>query len=93
MDSETKTPEVVELTESEQLLVEALTELQTTTRDEAKRVIRERVQEIQRLKTLLAKAEADLAQLLKRSPEEIAMLNGDDFGRTFGSYRKSLGLS
>lgn len=38
MDSETKTPEVVELTESEQLLAEALSELQTTSRDEAQRM-------------------------------------------------------
>lgn len=68
-------PEVVDLTESEQLLAEALEELQTTSRDEAKAVIRTRVAEIQRLKTLLAKAEADLAQLVRRSPEEIAMLS------------------
>lgn len=67
-------PEVVDLTESEQLLAEALEELQTTSRDEAKAVIRTRVAEIQRLKALLAKAEADLAQLVRRSPEEIALL-------------------
>lgn len=87
MTTETKNPEVVELTESEQLLAEALEELQTSSRDEAKRVIRERVQEIQRLKTLLAKAESDLAQLIRRSPDEIAMLNTDDFARR---ARKSL---
>lgn len=87
MDAESKNPEVVALTDSETLLAEALEELQTTSRDEAKRVIRERVQEIQRLKTLLAKAESDLAQLIKRSPEEIAMLSADDFA---GRARKSL---
>lgn len=87
MDTETKTPEVVTLSDSEQLLAEVLEELQTTSRQDAKSVIRERLQEIQRLKTLLAKAESDLAQLIKRSPEEIAMLNMDDFSRR---ARKSL---
>lgn len=88
MDTESQNPEVVALTESETLLAEALEELQTTSRDEAKRVIRERVQEIQRLKTLLAKAESDLSQLIKRPPEEIAMFNStEDFARR---ARKSL---
>ena len=52
---------------------EALAELQTDVRSDAKRVIAERIKEVQRLRVLLAKAEANLAELLKKDVSEIAM--------------------
>lgn len=66
--------EVCPLPEGEQLLQECFAELESTTRDEAKALIRLRVQEIARLRALLAKAEADLQQLISRPASEIAML-------------------
>lgn len=53
---------------------EALAESRTTIRDEAKSVLAERIREVQATRTLLARQEAELAKLLKKTPEEIAMM-------------------
>jgi hypothetical protein len=53
---------------------EALAELSTTERDDAKRIIAQRIRELNRLKLCVAKAEADLERLLKKSVSEIALL-------------------
>lgn len=53
---------------------EALAELTTSERDQAKKVIAERIREVQRLKTCLVKAEADLQKLLQKEVSEIALL-------------------
>lgn len=80
--------EVCPLPEGEQLLQECFAELETTTRDEAKAIIKQRVQEISRLRALLAKAEADLQQLVARPTTEIAMLPST--GQSFDWPRKML---
>jgi len=67
------TPEVCTPTEGETLLQEALAEMTSTVRDEAKAVIQERIREIQHLEVLLAKAKADLQALTQRPAAEIAM--------------------
>jgi hypothetical protein len=54
-------------------LQEALAEMTSTVRDEAKAVIQERIREIQHLEVLLAKAKADLQALTQRPAAEIAM--------------------
>jgi hypothetical protein len=56
------------------LLQEALSELDTSERDRAKDVIKERLLEIKRMEACLEKAKADLAKLLDRDVEEILML-------------------
>ncbi len=53
---------------------EALSELATSERDEAKLVIASRIKEVQRLEKCLAKAKADLAKLLQKDVSEIALL-------------------
>ena len=53
---------------------EALAEVSTTERDEAKEVIAKRLKEIKRLETCLAKARADLQELLKKDVSQIALL-------------------
>ncbi len=53
---------------------EAEAESKLTIRGEAKKLIAERLQERNRLRVLLAKAENELAKLLKKTPEEIAAL-------------------
>lgn len=53
----------------------ALAELQTDDLQEAKRVIKQRILEVQRLKKCLAKAEANLQRLLEKNPSEIALLD------------------
>jgi|LakMenE18May11ns_1017448.scaffolds.fasta_scaffold9805514_3 hypothetical protein len=67
------TPEVCTPTEGETLLQEALAEMTSTVRDEAKAVIQERIREIQHLEVILAKAKADLQALTQRPAAEIAM--------------------
>ena len=67
------TPEVCTPPEGETLLQEALAEMTSTVRDEAKAVIQERIREIQHLEVLLAKAKADLQALTQRPAAEIAM--------------------
>lgn len=53
---------------------EALAELQTSQRDEAKDVIKRRLLEIRRMEVCLEKAKADLAKMLNKDVSEIAML-------------------
>jgi hypothetical protein len=52
---------------------EVLDEVQETKHMMAKKVIKERVLEIKRLETLLAKAKADLQKLLEKDPSEISL--------------------
>lgn len=68
------------------LYEEALAETQTVVRDEAKAIIKQRMLEIKRLRTTLARAEEELAKLLKKTPEEIASI------RTFSSDKTELFL-
>lgn len=56
------------------LLKEAISELDTTQYDQAKKLIKERLLEIKRMEKCLEKAKADLAKLLDRDVEEILML-------------------
>jgi hypothetical protein len=56
------------------LFQEALTELDSCQRDQAKGVIKERLLEIKRMEVCLEKAKADLAKLLNRDVEEILMI-------------------
>lgn len=56
------------------LYEQALAESRTNVRDEAKKLIAARITEIERLRALTARAEADLAKLLDKSVEEIAMM-------------------
>ena len=56
------------------LYTEALAELETTERDQAKKIIKDRLLEIQRMEVCLQKAKADLANLLGKEVSEIAML-------------------
>lgn len=81
--NDTITTETTELSSSTELVdpnstrgiyEEALAELCTSERDEAKAVIRSRIKEIQRMRVLLARAEADLAKLMQKTPSEIAMM-------------------
>lgn len=75
-DSTISNIEVVDPDSTRALYEEALADLQADTRTDAKRVIAERIKEIQRLRALLAKAETDLAELLKKDVEEVALLGG-----------------
>ena len=68
------TPEIIAPDSTRGLYEEALAELTTSERDQAKRVIAERIREVQRLKICVQKAEADLARLLKKDVSEIALL-------------------
>ena len=56
------------------LLKDAISELDTTQYDQAKKLIKERLLEIKRMEKCLEKAKADLAKLLDRDVEEILML-------------------
>lgn len=56
------------------LLKEAISELDATQYDQAKKLIKERLLEIKRMEKCLEKAKADLAKLLDRDVEEILML-------------------
>ena len=53
---------------------EAISELETCERDEAKQVIKRRMLEIRRMEACLEKAKKDLAELLEKNVSEIAML-------------------
>jgi hypothetical protein len=68
------TPEIIAPDSVRGIYEEALAELTTSERDQAKRVIVERIREVQRLKTCLAKAEAELQKLLNKEVSEIALL-------------------
>ena len=59
------------------LLQEAMSELETDEQSQAKKIVKSRLVEIKRLETMLAKAKADLAELLKRDQTEILMLEGN----------------
>jgi hypothetical protein len=59
------------------LLQEAMLELETDEQGKAKKIVKERLLEIKRLETMLAKAKADLAELLERDQTEILMLEGN----------------
>jgi hypothetical protein len=62
--------------ESNALLQQAMSELEADEAQGAKKVIKDRLLEIKRLEFLLAKAKADLAELLQRDQTEILMLHG-----------------
>ena len=59
------------------LLQEAMSELETDEQGKAKKIVKDRLLEIKRLETMLAKAKADLAELLERDQTEILMLEGN----------------
>jgi hypothetical protein len=59
------------------LLQEAMLELETDEQGKAKKIVKDRLLEIKRLETMLAKAKADLAELLERDQTEILMLEGN----------------
>ena len=59
------------------LLQEAMLELETDEQGKAKKIIKDRLLEIKRLETMLAKSKADLAELLERDQTEILMLEGN----------------
>jgi hypothetical protein len=56
------------------LLQEAMLELEADEQSEVKKIIKNRLLEIKRLELMLAKAKADLAELLKHDQSEILML-------------------
>ena len=66
--------EVVTPGSTRDLYEEVLTDRLVSDRDAAKALIAERVKEIDRLKGLLAKAEAGLAELLKKDVSEVAAI-------------------
>jgi hypothetical protein len=59
------------------LLQEAMLELEADEQDKAKKIVKNRLLEIKRLETMLARAKADLAELLERDQTEILMLEGN----------------
>lgn len=59
------------------LLQEAMLELETDEQSEAKKIVKSRLLEIKRLEIMLAKAKADLAELLEHDQSEILMLAGN----------------
>jgi signal transduction histidine kinase len=65
--------EIVDPNSARSIYEEALAESLTSDRDTAKSVISQRIKEIQRLEVLLAKAKADLKNLLAKDVTEIAM--------------------
>lgn len=68
------TPEIIAPDSTRGIYEEALAELNVSERDAAKRVIAERIREVQRLEICLNKAKADLAKILKKDVAEIALL-------------------
>lgn len=56
------------------LYTEALAEMETSERDQAKEVIKTRLLEIQRMEACVEKAKRDLTKLLGKEVSEIAML-------------------
>ena len=60
--------------DSSDLLREAMSEMDVSDRDQAKKLIQERLREIKRLELLTEKAKADLAKLMQRNVEEMLML-------------------
>lgn len=60
--------------DSSELLHEAMSEMDVSDRDRAKKLIQERLREIKRLELLLEKAKADLAQLMQCNVEEMLMM-------------------
>lgn len=56
------------------LYTEALAEMETSERDQAKEVIKTRLLEIRRMEACVEKAKRDLAKLLGKEVSEIAML-------------------
>ncbi len=63
--------------DSKLLLQEAMLELDADEQGKAKKIVKDRLLEIKRLETMLAKAKADLAELLERDQTEILMLEGN----------------
>ena len=59
------------------LLQEAMLELEADQQGRARRAVKDRLLEIKRLEAMLAKAKADLAELLERDQTEILMLAGN----------------
>lgn len=66
--------EIVDPNSTRGIYEEALAELCLTEREEAKQIIATRIREIQRLRALVTKAEADLAKLMQKTPAEIALM-------------------
>jgi hypothetical protein len=67
-------PEIVSGDSTFALYQEAIAETQTVVRDEAKAILKQRICEVEQLRTTLARAEEELAKLLKKTPEEIASI-------------------
>lgn len=74
-DEVSTVPEIVSPNGTYSLYQEAIAERQTDVSQEAKTLIKARIKEIEHLRTLLCRAEAALAALLQKTPEEIAMLS------------------
>jgi hypothetical protein len=72
--TETTATEIVTADDTFALYEEVLAEANVTIRDSAKEVIRQRAAEIHSTRTLLARQEADMAKLLKKTPDEIALM-------------------
>lgn len=73
-DSSPSPTELLSANSTRYLYEEALAELHTSERDEAKEVIKRRLLEIRRMEACLEKAKEDLAAMLGRDISEIAML-------------------
>ena len=73
-DAPVTSTEIVAPDSTRGIYEEALAELQTSERDEAKDVIKRRLLEIRRMEVCLEKAKADLAKMLNKDVSEIAML-------------------
>jgi len=71
--------EVVSTDSTFAIYEEALAETRTVVRDEAKAVLKQRIREVEQLRTTLARAEEELAKLLKKTPEEIASIRTFSF--------------
>jgi hypothetical protein len=67
-------PEIVSPDSTFTIYEEALAETRTVVRDEAKAILKQRIREVEQLRTTLARAEEELARLLKKTPEEIASI-------------------
>ena len=79
-------PEIVSPDSTFAIYEEALAETRTVVRDEAKAVLTQRIREVEQLRTTLARAEEELAKLLRKTPEEIASMRTfrvDDTERRF----------
>jgi hypothetical protein len=68
------TSEIVSPDSTFSIYEEAIAETRTVVRDEAKAVLKQRIREVEQLRTTLARAEEELAKLLKKTPEEIASI-------------------